>query len=93
MEKKDKAKLKKSASKRQVVEEQSILIDGEIRIEVPKTVVKRDGRVVPFEINKIERAIKACFNDCVLARQVFEQALPFQAFYLHSQISPDNVCF
>ncbi|KKS65681.1 MAG: Ribonucleoside-triphosphate reductase [candidate division WWE3 bacterium GW2011_GWB1_42_6] len=63
MEKKDKAKLKKSASKRQVVEEQSILIDGEIRIEVPKTVVKRDGRVVPFEINKIERAIKACFND------------------------------
>ncbi len=63
MEKKDKAKLKKTASKRQIIEEQSILIDGEIRIEVPKTVVKRDGRVVPFEINKIERAIKACFDD------------------------------
>lgn len=63
MEKKDKAKLKKTASNRQMVEERSILIDGEIRIEVPKTVVKRDGRVVPFEINKIERAIKACFDD------------------------------
>jgi len=63
MEKKDKAKIKKSVSKRQKIEKQSILIDGEIRIEVPKTVVKRDGRVVPFEINKIERAIKACFDD------------------------------
>ncbi|MFZ3068821.1 MAG: ATP cone domain-containing protein [Microgenomates group bacterium] len=63
MEKKGKAKLKKSVLKKQIIKKQSILIDGEIRIEVPKTVVKRDGRVVPFEINKIERAIKACFDD------------------------------
>ncbi|EKD52944.1 MAG: hypothetical protein ACD_61C00190G0002 [uncultured bacterium] len=35
----------------------------EIKIEVPKTIVKRDGRVVPFEIKKIEKAIELCFRD------------------------------
>lgn len=35
----------------------------EITIDMPKTIVKRDGRVVPFEIGKIERAIKLCFED------------------------------
>lgn len=37
--------------------------DGEIKIEIPITIIKRDGRVVEFEIGKIERAIKLCFED------------------------------
>ncbi|KKT71549.1 MAG: Ribonucleoside-triphosphate reductase [Candidatus Collierbacteria bacterium GW2011_GWB1_44_6] len=36
---------------------------GEVVIELPKTIVKRDGRVVTFEINKIEKAISLCFHD------------------------------
>jgi ribonucleoside-triphosphate reductase len=39
------------------------LVDGEIRIEVPKTIVKRDGSVVPFEIKKIEKAMELCFQN------------------------------
>lgn len=35
----------------------------EIKPETPKTIVKRDGRVVSFEIGKIEKAIQACFED------------------------------
>lgn len=35
----------------------------EMVIEVPKTIIKRDGRTVPFEINKIEKAINSCFED------------------------------
>ena len=35
----------------------------ETKIEIPKTILKRDGRVVPFEIGKIEKAIQACFDD------------------------------
>ena len=35
----------------------------EEKIELPKMIVKRDGRVVPFEIKKIELAIKLCFED------------------------------
>ena len=35
----------------------------EMAIEIPKTIIKRDGRVVPFEISKIEKAISACFED------------------------------
>ncbi|EKD53023.1 MAG: hypothetical protein ACD_61C00181G0002 [uncultured bacterium] len=34
-----------------------------IKIELPKTIVKRDGRVVPFEVQKIEKAITLCFDD------------------------------
>jgi len=37
--------------------------DGEIKIEIPKTITKRDGRVVEFEVGKIEKAIKLCFED------------------------------
>ena len=36
---------------------------GEVVIELPKTIVKRDGRVVAFEVSKIERAIRRCFED------------------------------
>jgi len=49
--------------KKQKKSKQSVLVDGNIRIEVPKTVVKRDGRVVPFEIKKIEKAMTACFKE------------------------------
>lgn len=34
-----------------------------MKVEIPKTIQKRDGRVVPFEINKIEKAMMACFED------------------------------
>ncbi|MBI1872115.1 recombinase, partial [Candidatus Collierbacteria bacterium] len=34
-----------------------------IKAIVPKTIVKRDGRVVPFETAKIEKAISLCFED------------------------------
>ena len=37
-------------------------IEGVIN-QIPKTIIKRDGRVVPFEINKIEKAIRLCFED------------------------------
>lgn len=33
------------------------------KVVMPETIVKRDGRVVPFESEKIERAIKLCFED------------------------------
>ena len=34
-----------------------------IMATVPKLIIKRDGRVVDFEVEKIKRAIKACFRD------------------------------
>ncbi|MEK7188603.1 MAG: ATP cone domain-containing protein, partial [Patescibacteria group bacterium] len=30
---------------------------------IPKTIIKRDGRIVPFEISKIENAIAKCFKN------------------------------
>ena len=35
----------------------------ELKPEVSKTIIKRDGRTVPFEVAKIEKAIKSCFED------------------------------
>ncbi len=35
----------------------------ELKPEIPKTIVKRDGRVMAFEVSKIEKAIKSCFED------------------------------
>lgn len=35
----------------------------ELVIEIPKTIIKRDGRTVPFELNKIEKAMTLCFKD------------------------------
>ena len=40
-----------------------MIVAREEKIELPKMIVKRDGRVMPFEIKKIERAIKLCFED------------------------------
>ncbi len=37
-----------------------------ITVEMPKTITKRDGRVVEFEIAKIERAMLMCFKDLEL---------------------------
>lgn len=37
-------------------------IDG-LGIGLPKSIMKRDGRMVPFELVKIEKAIKMCFQD------------------------------
>ena len=34
---------------------------GQAGMEVPATIVKRDGRVVPFDVELIERAIARCF--------------------------------
>ncbi len=35
----------------------------ELVIEIPKTIIKRDGRTVPFELSKIEKAMTLCFKD------------------------------
>jgi ribonucleoside-diphosphate reductase alpha chain len=32
------------------------------KVAVPKTVVKRDGRIVPFDIKRIENAMQRCFD-------------------------------
>lgn len=34
-----------------------------IVVNIPTKITKRDGRVVPFELNKIIKAIEACFRD------------------------------
>lgn len=60
--KKDKRMKKQIMEKPEEIKPMEI-IDGEVRIEIPKTVVKRDGRIVPFEISKIERAMTLCFED------------------------------
>lgn len=36
---------------------------SEMAVEIPRTIIKRDGRTVPFEVGKIEKAISACFED------------------------------
>lgn len=36
---------------------------NKIEIKIPEKIVKRDGRVVDFEVEKIERAIKLCFEN------------------------------
>ena len=32
------------------------------KVEMPKQIVKRDGRIVPFEIERIENALQRCYN-------------------------------
>lgn len=34
----------------------------EVKVKTPKNIVKRDGRVVPFEFERIEEAIEKCFK-------------------------------
>ncbi|MEZ4610187.1 MAG: ATP cone domain-containing protein [Caldilineaceae bacterium] len=36
--------------------------NGTIEITVPETIIKRDGRVVPFDASLIENALLRCFN-------------------------------
>jgi ribonucleoside-diphosphate reductase alpha chain len=45
------------------------VLDGVEEIELPTTIVKRDGRVVPFDPMRIERAISRCF--AALGRQPY----------------------
>ncbi len=37
-------------------------VDTDVQINVPETIVKRDGRVVAFDADRIETALKRCFN-------------------------------
>lgn len=37
-------------------------MDTDVQINVPETIVKRDGRVVAFDADRIETALKRCFN-------------------------------
>lgn len=37
--------------------------ETEVRVRVPEKILKRDGRVVDFEVSKIEKAIRLCFAD------------------------------
>lgn len=43
---------------------------GSSTTNLPESIVKRDGRVVPFELAKIERAISMCFQDIGQVPQV-----------------------
>ncbi len=48
---------------KKVRKEVNTLTDGEIKIEIPKTIIKRDGRIMKFEVAKIGTAIRLCFED------------------------------
>lgn len=37
-------------------------VDVDVQVSVPETIVKRDGRVVVFDADRIETALKRCFN-------------------------------
>ncbi|MFN2284822.1 MAG: ATP cone domain-containing protein [Anaerolineae bacterium] len=37
-------------------------MDNDVQINVPEMIVKRDGRVVAFDADRIETALKRCFN-------------------------------
>lgn len=37
-------------------------VDTDVQITMPETIVKRDGRVVAFDADRIETALKRCFN-------------------------------
>jgi ribonucleoside-diphosphate reductase alpha chain len=37
-------------------------VDTDVQINVPETIIKRDGRVVAFDTDRIETALKRCFN-------------------------------
>lgn len=37
-------------------------VDKDVQINVPETIVKRDGRVVAFDADRIETVLKRCFN-------------------------------
>src|SRR5258706_2415646 len=64
MKKRVEEKIDKTAKANVVVKSKPLtLVDGEIRIQIPETILKRDGRVVPFEITKIEKAMTLCFED------------------------------
>src|SRR5688572_22688238 len=39
------------------------ILEQGVKIRLPKNIVKRDGRIMPFEVGKIERAIRLCFED------------------------------
>ncbi len=36
--------------------------NGRVKVHVPTTIVKRDGRVVPFDAQRIETALLRCFS-------------------------------
>lgn len=41
-----------------------------VRVHVPEKIAKRDGRVVDFEVDKITKAIRACFEDIEIVPSV-----------------------
>src|SRR5579864_4289378 len=45
------------------------VLDGVEEIALPRSIVKRDGRIVPFDPMRIERAISRCF--AALGRQPY----------------------
>ncbi len=46
-----------------VAEGRDRILDQGVEIRIPKRIMKRDGSIVDFEIGKIERAIRLCFED------------------------------
>lgn len=48
--------------------------DLRFKVAVPKTIVKRDGRLVPFDITRIEKALEKCFaNEGLTPRMPISQ--------------------
>ena len=47
-------------------------------VTLPTTIVKRDGRIVPFDAKRIETAIIKCFNDLVLGPNVSPTSITAQ---------------
>src|SRR5689334_4090340 len=53
----------KVTKNRKIRRKLSIIKETEIKVRIPEKIVKRDGRVVDFEVSKIANAIKMCFAD------------------------------
>ncbi len=50
------------------------------KVAVPKSIVKRDGRIVPFETDRIEKALERCF-----ASLDIEPKTPVHDITIHGQ--------
>lgn len=53
--------------------------DTGIQANVPETIIKRDGRIVPFDAARIETALKRCFNSLSRRPRISTMALTQQA--------------
>ena len=48
-------------------------------VSYPETIVKRDGRVVPFDVTLIEKAVGRCFSQLDVPAKVSAERIAHQA--------------